>query len=287
MMECTQWKYNYFLTLTYDDSHVPIRSGLNLETGEWQEELSVNKPDVQLFMKKLRRYFEHHYDEQNIRYYCAAEYGDQTERPHYHICLFNCNIRDLEEYPKKNDLGDQYYTSKTMENIWGKGNVIIGELTSQSAGYTARYVMKKWKGKNGADKWAEEHIKDREFSLMSRKPGIGAEYFEQHKEKMLRDGFILVPTLEGAYRATTPKSFIYKNLNPGLTAKDDKMRVTEEEDRHNRELRHNLKKKNEAFSEAIIKTKLATTSLDYESIIAMENEVFEEKILALRQKGMS
>lgn len=286
-MECTQWQHNYFVTLTYNDNHVPLKQGLNLATGEWQEELTVSKPDVQQFMKNLRRHFDHHYGETNIRYYCSAEYGDETERPHYHICLFNCNIRDLKEYPKKNDLGDQYYTSKTLEDIWKKGNVIIGELTSMSAGYTARYVMKKWKGKNGAEKWAEAHIKEREFSLMSRKPGIGAEYFEQHKEKMIRDGFILVPALEGAYKATTPKSFVYKHLNPGLTAKDSKMRVSEEEDKHNRELRSQLRRQKEEFSNAITQSKLATTSLDYESIIKMENESFERKIMALRQKGMS
>lgn len=286
-MECTEWEHNWFVTLTYDDSNVPIRRGVSAVTGEVVEEMTVLKEDVVGFMKRLRRHWEHHYGENNIRFYCSSEYGDQTERPHYHICLFNCNLRDLKEYPKKNALNQQYYTSAELEKIWGKGNVIIGELNSMSAGYTARYVMKKWKGRQGAEEWSENHVKEREFAIMSRRPGVGSNYFEEHKEKMLTDGFILVPAIEGAYRASTPKSFVYRCRNPGITAKDGTMRVSEEEDRHNRALGAALRKKNEAFSGAIIKNKLQSSSLDYESIIEMENSVFEQKILALKQKGMS
>lgn len=286
MMECTEWEHNWFVTLTYDDEHVPIRKGVSNNTGEVVEEFTVLTKDLQKFMKDLRRYYKHHYDEDNIRYYGVSEYGDLNNRPHYHVCLFNCNIRDLKEYPQKNALNQQYYISNIIEKIWGKGQVRIGELTSQSAGYTARYIMKKYKGKAGAEEWAEKHVKDREFSMMSRQPGIGSNYFEEHKEKMLTDGFILVPALEGAFRATTPKSFTYRCRNPGLTAKDGTMRVSEEEDRHNRALGAALRKKNERFSEAATNTKMKNSSLDFESIIAVENEILENKILALRQKGM-
>ena len=287
MMECSEHPNNWFLTLTYDDSHVPIKRGLCLETGEYLEELSLNKPDVQKFLKRLRKRWKTHYGEENIRFYCAGEYGDDTDRPHYHICLFNLDIKDLEEYPTKNALGQQYYVSKEVEEVWGMGNVRIGELTSMSAGYTARYVMKKWKGKKGAEEWAANHIKEREFALMSRKPGIGSEYFERNKEKMLTDGFIMVPALEGAYRATTPKSYVYRHRNPGLTAKDPKMRVSEEEDQHNRALGRALREKNERAMMATINQKLNQNSLDFESINSMENEILEQKLLALRQKGMT
>lgn len=312
MMECSEHPNNWFVTLTYDDSHVPIKRGLCLKTGEYIEELNLNKPDVQKFLKRLRKRWKTHYGEENIRFYCAGEYGDDTDRPHYHICLFNLDIKDLEEYPTKNALGQQYYISKEIEEVWGMGNVRIGELTSMSAGYTARYVMKKWKGKKGAEEWAANHIKEREFALMSRKPGIGSKYFERNKEKMLRDGFIMVPALEGAYRATTPKSYVYRCRNPGITSKDTieeveeiqnadgsvtrkivtkvnpkKMRVSEEEDLHNRALGRALREKNERAMMATINQKLNQNSLDFESINSMENEILEQKLLALRQKGMT
>lgn len=312
MMECSEHPNNWFVTLTYDPEHVPIKQGLCHETGEFLEEMTLNKEHVQKFLKRLRKRWKTHYGEENIRFYCSAEYGDEHDRPHYHICLFNFDIKDLEEYPQKNALGHQYYVSKEIKEVWGMGDVRIGELTSMSAGYTARYVMKKWKGKKGLEEWQEKHIKEREFALMSRKPGIGSEYFERNKEKMLRDGFIMVPALEGAYRATTPKSYVYRCRNPGITSKDTveeveelenadgsvtrriitkvdpkKMRVSEEEDLHNRALGRALREKNERAMMATINQKLNQNSLDFESINAMENEILEEKLLALRQKGLT
>lgn len=60
----------FFITLTYDDEHLPPG-----------EELS--KRDLQLFLKRLRK------RNPGIRYFAVGEYGTQKGRPHYHAVIFN------------------------------------------------------------------------------------------------------------------------------------------------------------------------------------------------------
>ena len=64
-----------FVTLTYDDEKVPkTASGL----------MTLQKSDLQKFFKRLRKKTH-----EKISYYAVGEYGDKTQRPHYHIILFN------------------------------------------------------------------------------------------------------------------------------------------------------------------------------------------------------
>ena len=63
-----------FLTLTYDEEHIP--------------ECGVNKEDVQKFLKRLRKGVPDH----KLRYFLVSEYGSHTERAHYHMILFNYPI---------------------------------------------------------------------------------------------------------------------------------------------------------------------------------------------------
>ena len=93
-------------------------------------------------MKRLREYYRSEHNHVGIRFFLGAEYGDTTARPHYHILMFNCPIFDLEYYAKS-PLGDVYFNSQTFAKLWQKGHVVIGELTSESAAYTARYCQKK------------------------------------------------------------------------------------------------------------------------------------------------
>lgn len=72
-------------------------------------------------MKRLRRYYEHHYNHKPIRFFMCGEYGPTaTTRPHYHAIIFNLPIPDL-KYLKTNFNGHQLFTSEIMSKIWGKG----------------------------------------------------------------------------------------------------------------------------------------------------------------------
>ena len=65
-----------FVTLTYDDEHLPPGK-------------SLNYPDVQKFLRRLRKRVG-----VPIRFYLCGEYGDDTDRPRYHICLFGFDFPD-------------------------------------------------------------------------------------------------------------------------------------------------------------------------------------------------
>jgi len=176
--EASLYEKNSFITLTYAPKFLP-------------KDLSINKNDLKNFIRRLRRHFEPKnlcdpYD--HIRYYACGEYGEKgTKRPHYHALLFNCDFNDkellrgssyrqLKNHFQKGAICD-LYKSKTLAKIWPYGFSTIGEVTLDSAGYVARYVMKKITGD-----LAEEHYKQRtpEFALMSRMPGIGKPFFDKY-----------------------------------------------------------------------------------------------------------
>ena len=150
MLEASLYKDNWFLTLTYDDAHLPVDG-------------KVNKVDVQLFLKRLRQKVP------GLRFLCSAEYGEHTKRPHYHLILFNCHLDDV-KCISKGRLGGYYFDSKIILNAWSKGQVTLGYVTPSSCEYVARYTLKKINGD--------------EFITMSLRPGIGADYFKRNLDSI-------------------------------------------------------------------------------------------------------
>ena len=153
ILESRLWQDNCFITLSYNPKSLPPNA-------------TLVKRDLQLFFKSLRK----KHPERKIRYFACGEYGDKKLRPHYHIGLFNYKPSDLKLF-KLNKCGQPLYISKEIADIWGKGFIIIGALTIESAGYIARYTQKKIYNKH------EEIIKQLgripEFLLTSRRGGIG------------------------------------------------------------------------------------------------------------------
>lgn len=198
--ESTLWKNNCFITLTYNDENLPKNA-------------SLMKKDLQDFWKRLRYYFkgEEYWEnprtkkyENPIRYIVAGEYGPKTNRPHYHALVFNFKPKDLKYY-KTNHNKDLLYTSKTIEKIWGKGFVIIGECTYQSACYVSRYVMKK-----RFQQTAVADMKEKEFIETSRNGGIGLVYWLKNKAKILTNQGILLKTKDKVQLKKIPKYFMRK-----------------------------------------------------------------------------
>lgn len=159
-----------FVTLTYDDEHLP-------PTG------TLVKRHFQNFIRYLRR---QHVG--TLRYYACGEYGDQLARPHYHALLFGIDFADKREH-SMNDRGDKIYWSETLNKIWGKGHAWLGAVNLQSAGYVARYCLKKVNGD-----LAESHYQglQPEFSLMSLKPGIGQQWYEKYKSDVFPSDFLII-----------------------------------------------------------------------------------------------
>lgn len=192
MLEAQYHKHNIFLTLTYDNEHLPpCRDGSPVH--------SLRKRDLQLFMKRLRKKF----GDQTIRFYACGEYGSSAKsfRPHYHLILFGLELPDLKLLNKKN--GFLYYTSDTISNLWPYGFHIASDVSWDTCAYVARYVMKKQKGK-GKEIYEELNFEP-EFTLMSRRPGIGKQYYDDHNDIVVNDTYI--PTKDGSKRIRSNRYF--------------------------------------------------------------------------------
>jgi len=165
MLEATQHGDNSFVTLTYDDDHLPYTSG-GLPT--------LVQDHLTRFLKRLRKA----YQPQQLRYFYVGEYGTNTQRPHYHLALFNypaCS-RGVTQLNRR---GTCCAVCDGLREIWGAGNVYSGQLENSSAAYIAGYVVKKFT--NPEDKETRDWLQGRkeEFARMSLKPGIGAGFMPE------------------------------------------------------------------------------------------------------------
>ncbi|UDN67504.1 replication initiator protein [robinz microvirus RP_34] len=178
--EAKMHQHNCFITLTYDNQHVPESFGLDLR--HWQ-----------LFMKKLRRRTPH-----KIRFFGCGEYGDENLRPHYHAILFGHDFSDKKLW-KTNHRGDAIYNSAFLTDVWSMGFATTQDVTPGSTGYVARYSVKKLAGESRPDKYyrispvtgAYYNIRT-EFGVMSKKPGIGHTFFDKYKSDLFPSGTVVV-----------------------------------------------------------------------------------------------
>lgn len=155
--EAAMWENNIFLTLTYDDDHLP----------QGDDGPTLVKRDFQLFMKRLRKKYG-----KGIRFYGCGEYGEKYQRPHYHVIIFNLLLSDLVlvrngKYP--------LYKDSSIGRLWINGFHSIGEVNFETSAYVARYILKKHDKKDYGKR-------EKEFVLMSRRPGIGLEWLKKNKD---------------------------------------------------------------------------------------------------------
>ena len=194
MHETTRHQDNCFLTLTYDQEHLPADG-------------SLNKRHFQKFVKRLRRSLD-----KRIRYYHCGEYGDDFGRPHYHAIIFGHVFEDQQPFTRKN--GAVYYTSEQLERLWKKGHCLSTNVTFETCAYVSRYVMKKVTGKNAAEHYSrpgpidystgEQMQVQPEYSTMSN--GIGLGWYEQFKEEVFPDDYIII----NEKKATPPRYYLNK-----------------------------------------------------------------------------
>lgn len=173
------YELNSFLTLTFSDEHLP-------------ENYSVSVQDMQLFMKRLRKYAG------RVRFFACGEYGGLGQRPHYHVLLFGYDFGDKTVWSKTKN-GDLLYRSAALEKLWPYGNSWIGSVTFESAGYVARYVTKKIGGDPAEEHYTRVHpltgeqVKVHpEFVTMSLKPGIGQAWFDKYSSDAFPSDFVVI-----------------------------------------------------------------------------------------------
>ena len=87
--------YLYFDTLTYDNANLPhISDYIDCEEYNIRDFSTFNHEHFKLFLKRLRRKLEYHYNNNEFKYFLTSEYGTDdrfTHRPHYHIIFYVTN----------------------------------------------------------------------------------------------------------------------------------------------------------------------------------------------------
>lgn len=202
----------WFITLTYNDEHLRTHTTRNMETGEEIEGVSLYKRDVQLFIKRLRKHYKSKYNNDGIRYVLVGEYGSQTNRPHYHMIIYNLDLDMTKlKFYKHNEQGQTIWTHKELQSLWSEdgheiGFLTVGRVDWESCCYVARYMMKKQYGKNSWIYGAQGKIP--EFVNQSLKPAIGRGYLLEHKQNLYITQTIPIANKKTSELMPLPKSFL-------------------------------------------------------------------------------
>lgn len=177
MHEASLWDHNCFLTLTYDDDHLPAGGFLV-------------RRHLQLFVKRLRKRvstdescFLRNPEISSFRFLACGEYGTKFLRPHYHLLLFNLNMRDRYRVAK------DYYESPCVSELWKYGTHKLGEVSHKSAKYVAKYSVKQ----EFLPEWCDPEtgeVRPLPFLRMSLRPAIGRTWLERYATDL--DGGYLV-----------------------------------------------------------------------------------------------
>jgi len=144
--ESSYWEKSCFPTLTYSDNYLPENS-------------SLKKLDLQKFFKRVRKHLSDKGEIRPIKYFACGEYGDNTDRPHYHAIIFGIGL----------DEEDQ----KLITDCWPYGHVKIGTVTPDSIRYVAQYIDKKYSGEKANEEYQEKN-RESVFRILSQ--GLGKRF---------------------------------------------------------------------------------------------------------------
>jgi hypothetical protein len=180
MHEARLHELNSFLTLTYSDSNLPYRGFLCYN-------------HFQAFMRRLRKSIA----PIQVRFYMCGEYGSLNFRPHYHCLLFGYDFPDKAFWSYSSDGSHPLYRSSSLDLLWSHGDCYIGDVTYASAGYVARYCMKKVNGHASTSHYSRcdalgAYQLPSEFTHMSLRPGIGAGFFDRFFSDIYPAGHVVV-----------------------------------------------------------------------------------------------
>lgn len=148
------------ITLTFDPEHY---------TGE------LDKRTVDLFFDRLRIAMRRD-GLGKLRFFLVGEYGDQTERGHFHMVVFG---QDFIEWCADAGMGDEEVLfSEKLSSLWGQGSVRVTRFGPGTAAYVA------------AHQWKAFQAERKPFVRFSRDPPIGFEFLRQFYDDFLRNGFV-------------------------------------------------------------------------------------------------
>ena len=235
--ESLYWKHVYFVTLTYDNENLPLRTisdttylsaanesltllpktksrvkFLNNRKNEHIHNVllgsqlgdllpEVNKVDCQLYMKRLRESLRTEYNE-FIKFFLCSEYGPNTFRPHYHLLIYtNLAVGQISPF---------------ISSCWDLGEVKYKEIVydhspdgdfSYVSGYVSKYVSKPAVFESP---WVNYGFVKKPFRLMSK--GLGFRYVANIVNTYLRDWCKKFPAIFKSYEYDAKKCKFHINF---------------------------------------------------------------------------
>lgn len=162
--EISEHPDNCFITLTYNDEHLPSHY--------------LVKKDFQDFAKRLRKHLAH----KKIKIMYSGEYGSRTYRPHFHAIIFGWSPPQW-KYLKDTPKGNKIFTSPSLEKLWTKGFSSLSEANAQTAYYIAAYNLK---GKTRTHLINGEYVELTDFFQASQ--GIGKTFLEKNMDTLINQG---------------------------------------------------------------------------------------------------
>lgn len=266
MLEFEKTHKAIFLTLTYNEEHVPCVYD-DFGSIIWY---TLNKQHWQDFMKRLRSRKE--FDNRELKFYMCGEYGSKTLRPHMHAIIFGISVED---FPNRrsigmNELRQIYYTDPYLEDLWkdqrdglSLGFITFSAVSWQTCAYVSRYTMKKLYTDYSRIDMLSESLP--EFSLMSRRPGIGSWYFYEKRPDPERPSIYLNTGYE-SQEIRFPKYFMK------LLEKDDPL------------LYSKIKEQRREFALDKAFQKMLNTDLSYIEILEKEEMLKSDALKKLKER---
>lgn len=178
--ECGYWSDSSFVTLTYDNNCLPLNC-------------SVSKVELQKFIKRLRK----NLNGRSIKYFACGEYGDSSQRPHYHIILLGVGLK----YEDKQIVKDCWrYCDWSNRSI---SRHSFGLVEPDSIRYVCQYVDKKYVGEKAIEIYNKTN-REVPFKLCSQ--GIGLRYALENQKQITDLGYISVKGIKNSI----PRYYIKK-----------------------------------------------------------------------------
>ena len=209
LYELSNWDNAMFLTLTYDDEHLPQDYGLH-------------KKELVGFFKRLRSYLDYSDEGTKIRYYAVGEYGSKTKRPHYHAIIFGLSPYDVKHKEYIIDAWQHRCEDWQFDRSRGR-KCSLQPVCPEDIEYVTGYVQKKLSGPLAAEEYGD---KERPFAIMSK--GLGLEFALQNADRLRMNGFTYINghkiSLPRYYREKLDILVDYDNL-PKKDVKEYEVRV--------------------------------------------------------------
>lgn len=223
LYELAEWDCAAFVTLTYNDAHLP-------------KNFSLVPEHLKKFWKDLR--YDLKLKNRTFKYYACGEYGEIEKkylspgaikchgRPHYHAIIFG--LDPFNDDDRKMVVENWPYCDSWVFDKNRTHDQAIDEVNQEDIAYVTGYVQKKLNGQMGAEVYGEAV---RPFSRISN--GIGLAFALKNKERLCSNGFTY---FKNGRKIGIPRYFREKfnvsaadliNLEPSIDRKKFEMESTE------------------------------------------------------------